>query len=94
MEGNFTHIDKSKKTMKSCIKCVKVVISWSSLLLIFFRIFQTGPYHALLFISYDVCKTICLYQNGYQHGMDQNIDMEELQETADYDVDFDIQLDE
>lgn len=63
-------------------------------MLIFFRIFQTGPYHALLFISYDICKTICLYHNGYQHGMDQNIDMEELQETADYDVDFDIQLDE
>ncbi|XP_061189225.1 solute carrier family 25 member 43-like [Saccostrea echinata] len=55
-------------------------------------IIRTGPYHASMYIFYDMCKTACLYRNGYISNIDQNIDLEELQETADYDVDFDIEL--
>lgn len=41
-----------------------------------------------------MCKSACLYRNGYKGGIDPNIEMEELQEVADYDVDFDLQLDD
>ncbi|XP_019927828.2 solute carrier family 25 member 43-like isoform X2 [Crassostrea angulata] len=57
-------------------------------------IVRTGPYHALIFLSYGMCKSACLYRNGYKGGIDPNIEMEELQEAADYDVDFDLQLDD
>ncbi|XP_071127359.1 solute carrier family 25 member 43-like [Mytilus edulis] len=87
-------VDVTFKGAKDCLRAIAhfqgIKGFWQGLTPALIRVF---PYHALMFLSFDLCKKICLYQNGYSqsmidHAMDQNIDLDELQEILDYDIEL------
>lgn len=77
------------KTSTLRMLLVSLILLFLSYVALFFLFYQIVPYFGVMFSTFEFCKRVCLYRNGYIEsplnykltpGVDQSLQPQELRE--------------